>query len=88
VAPISIRPWSGLIDFERFTVFHISTSGGGHDCLQTIKTEVFQSLLIIPATQWICQGESSILLEPMMRDAGSGPDNILEFHGDGPKKGL
>jgi hypothetical protein len=31
VALISIRPWSGLIDFERFTVFHTSTSGGGHD---------------------------------------------------------
>jgi len=31
VAPISIRPWSGLIDFERFTIFHTSTSVEGHD---------------------------------------------------------
>ena len=31
MALISIRPWSGLIDFERFTVFHTSTSGGGLD---------------------------------------------------------
>jgi hypothetical protein len=31
VALLSSRPWSGLIDFERFTVFHTSGSGGGHD---------------------------------------------------------
>jgi hypothetical protein len=37
VVPISIRPWSGLIDFERFTVFHASGSAGGRDCSSNMR---------------------------------------------------
>ncbi len=35
MAPISIRPWSGLIDFERFTVSHTSGFAGGLDFIFT-----------------------------------------------------